>query len=124
MTDHDDDRKAGNHAPAPPVPLEYFGVSAPDSVASRGVMTSTILLLASWIPYICGVINAAAVARSYAPAVTAVHVHASVALLAIGLFLAILSLIRFLRARQYPGAIAAGAVVVVQAMLAGCLGLA
>jgi hypothetical protein len=107
-----------------PLPLEYFGASAPERLESRGVMTSTILLLASWIPYICGVINAGAVAQSYVPAVTAVHVHASIVLLGLGLLLSIASLMRFLRARQYPGAITAGAVVVVQALLAGCLGLA
>jgi len=108
---------------ADPLPLEYFGTPQADQADSRGATVSIALLLLSWIPYLCGVVNAAAVAQSYVPAITSVHVHASVALLAVGLLLAIVSLVRFLRARQYQGAIAAGAVVVVQAMLAGCLGL-
>jgi hypothetical protein len=108
---------------AEPHPLEYFAAPEADRSDSRGATISIALLLLSWIPYLCGVVNAAAVAQSYVPAITIVHIRASVALLAVGLLLAILSLVRFLRARQYHGAIAAGAVVVVQAMLAGCLGL-
>jgi hypothetical protein len=123
-TDDDDDAfDATRERRTDPLPLEYFGAPEADRSDSRGATISIALLLLSWIPYLCGVVNAAAVAQSYVPAITIVHIRASVALLAVGLLLAILSLVRFLRARQYHGAIAAGAVVVVQAMLAGCLGL-
>ena len=105
------------------MPLDYFAAGEPERIASRGMAISTILLLVSWIPYVCGVVNAAAVAQSYVPAITSVHLRTSVLLLALGLALSITSLVRFTHARQYPGAISAGIVVVAQAMLAGCLGL-
>ncbi|MGB7161098.1 MAG: hypothetical protein WBD40_23765 [Tepidisphaeraceae bacterium] len=107
-----------------PVRLDYFAAQEPDRVASRGVTTSAVLLLASWGPYLCGVVNAATVAKSYVPAITTAHVNASVLFLALGLIMAGVSLVRFLRVKHYPGAIIAGAVVMIQALIAGCIGLA
>jgi hypothetical protein len=107
-----------------PVPLEYFAAGDPQRVASRGATVSALLLLFSWGPYLCGVVNAAASAKSYVPTITSAHVNASVLFLAVGLVVAIISLVRFLLARHWPGAIAAGVVVIMQLAIAGCIGMA
>jgi hypothetical protein len=120
----DEDDENSRDADAGPVRLDYFAAADPQRVASRGLMTSSVLLLLSWGPYLCGVVNAAASAKSYVPTVTSVHVNASVLFLAVGLVMAVVSLIRFLAARHYLGASIAGVVVLMQVTIAGCIGLA
>ena len=125
MTRHpaDDESDASGPRPPPP-PLDYFAAREPQRVAERGLVTSSVLLLFSWGPYLCGVVNAAASAKSYVPAITSAHVNGSVLFLGIGLVIAMVSLVRFAYARHWAGAAIAGGVVLMQVTIAGCLGLA
>ena len=110
----------------PPVPpqLEYFSPHDPEHRRQRGAAAWTIVLLASWLPYLCGVVNAATVARSYTPEIIREHRNGAVLLFAAGLILSITSLIGFARMRHLAGSLAAAAVVAVQLSLVMCLGLA
>ena len=118
-----DDDEAGPVA-SRPAPLDYFAAREPHRVAERGQVVSSVLLLLSWGPYLCGVVNAAASAKSYVPEVTSVHVNASVLFLGLGLIVATVSLVRFVAARQYVGAGVAVGVLLMQITFAGCMGLA
>jgi hypothetical protein len=118
--DDDDRDPAADH----PATLDYFAPRAPDRVDSRGLTTSAVLLLLSWLPYLCGVVNASTSTTSYVPTITSAHVNASVLFLGIGLLVAVVSLFRFVAARYYFGAAIAGGVVLMQVTVAGCIGLA
>jgi hypothetical protein len=107
-----------------PVPLEYFAPHAPERSRSRGLTVWALVLLASWGPYLCGVVNASAVARSYVPDVTSAHLNATILFMGLGVLMAIACLARFVALRHVVGALASGAVVLVQLTLATCLGLA
>jgi len=106
------------------MPLDYFAPRDPQRVVSRGLTTSSVLLLLSWGPYLCGVVNAAASANSYVPTITSAHVNASFLFLGIGMVIAVISLMRFITARHYFGVAVAGGVVLMQITIAGCIGLA
>ena len=110
--------------PDSPTPLEYFAARDPERRRAAGVVTWSIVLLRSWIPYLCGVVNASTVARSYVPDITAAHYHGTLIGFGVGLAMSIASLMWFARRRIWAGVIAAGVVVVVQTTVAGCLGLA
>jgi hypothetical protein len=105
-------------------PLDYFSPHEPERRRARGVAAWSIVLLGSWLPYLCGIVNASTVARSYVPEVTAAHLHASILFLGLGLALSVLSLARFIHLRHLPGSIAAGVVVLMQGIVALCLGIA
>jgi hypothetical protein len=107
-----------------PAPLDYFSPHEPERRRARGVAIWSVVLLASWIPYLCGIVSASAVAGSYVPDITQAHRNAAVGFLAIGLALSILSLVRFIRLRHLAGAIAAGVIVLMQSAVAVCLGVA
>ena len=107
-----------------PQPLDYFAPHAPDRRRSRSVATWSITLLTSWLPYLCGIVNASTVSRSYVPEITRAHLNASILFLGVGLALSILSLARFLQLRHLAGSIAAGVVVLMQSIVAVCLGIA
>ena len=38
-------------------PLDYFAAQEPARVVARGVVTWSIVLLLSWAPYLCGIVN-------------------------------------------------------------------
>src|SRR5687768_14118924 len=63
------DREPVNHGR---VDLDYYsysrpnaGDAAPDPARGRRVARCTILLLAGWVPYACGLLNALVAARPY-----------------------------------------------------------
>ena len=107
-----------------PAPLDYFAPQEPDRRRARGVVAASLVLLASWGPYLCGIVNASTVAQSYAPAVTRTHLNATVVLFLCGLALSGASLAWFARRRHLAGSIAAGAVFLIQASVVVCLGVA
>jgi hypothetical protein len=111
------------HRPAP-LPLEYFAPHEPDRSRVRGVTLWSLVLLASWVPYLCGVVNASAVARSYVPDVTSAHLNGTILFMGVGLLMAIACFARFVALRHAVGAIASSVVIVVQLTIATCLGLA
>ena len=103
-------------------PLDYFAAQEPARVVARGVVTWSIVLLLSWAPYLCGIVNASTVAQSYVPEITRAHFNATIVGLTIGLVLSVASLVWFLRAKHVAGTIAAGGVVLIQLCVAICLG--
>jgi hypothetical protein len=119
-----DPRPDRERAEAPPLQLEYFAAHEPDRTRVRGVTTWSIVLLASWAPYLCGIVNAAAVARSYVPDVTSAHLNGTILFMGLGLIMAAACFARFIALRHVAGSIASGVVVIVQLTLATCLGLA
>ena len=107
-----------------PLPLEYFAPHEPDRSRVRGLTIWALVLLASWIPYLCGVVNASAVARSYVPNVTSAHLNGTILFMGVGLLMAIACFVRFVALRHVVGGLASSVVIVVQLMIATCLGLA
>jgi hypothetical protein len=108
--------------PSPRPPLDYFAPHAPDRRRARGVVFWSTLLLLSWVPYLCGVVNASTVTQSYVPDITHAHANASAIGLIGGLLLSVASLVWFARQRHWAGVIAASGVVLMQAAVAGCIG--
>lgn len=107
-----------------PMALEYFAPRDPERRRAAGVVTWSVVLLLSWIPYLFGVVNASTVARSYVPSITAAHYHGTIIGFAIGVVMSSASLVWFARRRIWAGVVAAGVVVIAQASVAACLGLA
>ena len=111
-------------SPTPHVPLQYYSPHEPERARGRGVAGWSVLLLASWAPYLCGVINASTVSTSYVRAISSAHANAAVAGFLLGMLMAAASAAGFVRLRHWPGAAAAGAVLIIQASLVVCVGLA
>ncbi len=112
------------NSPAPPPPLEYFAANDPDRVRARGLNFWAVVLVIAWAPYVCGVVNASTVMRSYSPRIIATHTNGAMLFMGVGLLLALASLVAFVRQRHPWGILAAGTVVIVQLTLATCAGLA
>lgn len=107
-----------------PEPLDYFSPQEPDRKRGRGVIAASVVLLGSWLPYLCGIVNASTVARSYVPEITRAHLNATIILFAAGLLLAGASFVWFARLRHAGGAITAAMIVLVQTIVVACIGLA
>jgi hypothetical protein len=117
----DDDRAS----PDPPrLQLDYFAPHEPQRARGRGVTFWSIILLASWCPYLCGVVNASTVGQSYVPHITSAHWNAALLFMGVGMLMAIGCLVRFVSLRHVVGSIASAVVLTVQLTLASCLGLA
>jgi hypothetical protein len=110
--------------PPQPQPLDYFAPHEPQRQRARGVVTWSMVLLLSWAPYLCGVVNASTVARSYVPDITRSAFNATVIGFVIGLTLSAASFLWFARQRHLAGAIAAAGVFGIQLSVAVCLGIA
>ena len=110
--------------PSQPQSLDYFAPHEPQRRRARGVVTWSMVLLLSWAPYLCGVINASTVARSYVPDITRSAFNATVIGFIIGLTLSGASFLWFARHRHLAGAIAAAGVFAIQLSVAVCLGVA
>ena len=125
----DDDEPTRSSCPPPPAPalLEYQSPEAeePDLTRRRAVTLWSIALMAGWIPFACGVVNALVAAQKYySPAIVSSHFPASLIFMALGALTSLLTLIGFLRLRHPSGMLAAGAVLLAQIAMATCLGLA
>jgi hypothetical protein len=110
--------------PDQPQPLDYFAPNNPARGAARWTVASWVILLLSWVPYLCGIVNASTVARSYVPTITQAHFNATLLCFALGLLLSLAALMLFLRTRDWPGSIAAAGIVIIQATIIICLGAA
>jgi hypothetical protein len=108
----------------PPPQLDYFSPQEPDRRRARGTVSASLVLLASWLPYLCGIVNASTVAQSYVPEITRAHLNATIVMFAAGLLLSALSLAWFARMRHLVGVIAATGVFAMQALVVICIGLA
>src|SRR4051812_28144965 len=91
-----------------PVTLDYFAPHEPQRRKSRGVVIWSVVLLVSWGPYLCGIVNASTVSRAYVPEIKSAHLHATVIGFVVALTLSGGSLLWFARKRHLPGTIAAG----------------
>src|SRR2546421_8307468 len=119
-----DAREHDDPADARPATLDYFSPHEPQRRRSGGVATWSMVLLLSWGPYLCGVVNASTVARSYVPDITRSAINATVIGFIIGLTLSGASFLWFARQRHLAGAIAAAGVFAIQISVALCLGVA
>jgi NADH:ubiquinone oxidoreductase subunit K len=108
---------------APP-PLEYFAANEPERVRARGLNFWAIVLIIAWVPYVCGIVNASTVMRSYSPPIIAQHRNGAMLFMGLGLLLASASLIGFVRQRHAWGVASAAVVILVQLTLTACAGLA
>jgi hypothetical protein len=111
--------------PASPakVELDYFAANEPERRRERLARLCVVALLAGWVPYACGVVNALVVARSYSDTITGPHERGAAVFLAAGVAASMLGLIGFLRLRSGAGIFAAAVVLCVQVSLAACMGL-
>jgi len=104
--------------------LDYFSPHEPQRKLARGVVTWSMVLLLSWGPYLCGIVNASTVARAYVPEIKLAHLHATVIGFIVGLTLSGGSFLWFAWQKHLAGAIAAAGVFLIQLSVALCLGLA
>ena len=107
-----------------PPPLEYYAANDPRRVRAQGLNFWAVVLVVAWVPYLCGIVNASTVMRSYSPPVIAQHRSGALLFMGLGLLLAAGSLIGFVRQRHPWGVAAAALVVLVQLTLTACAGLA
>ena len=107
-----------------PKTLDYFAANEPQRKRDRGVVICAMILLLSWGPYLCGIVNASTVARSYLPEVTQAHRNGSIIGFLTGVMLSGVSLIGFVKQRHLAGMIAAAGVFLLQLSVVICLGVA
>jgi hypothetical protein len=112
----------GTPAPLPLLPLDYYA-PATDAPRKRALTVWGIVLLAGWVPYACGVVNASTMMRAwYAPTIASAHENGAVVFLGLGAVLTLLSLAGFMRHRHTTGIVAASGVLLVQVLMGVCLG--
>ena len=110
-------------AAEPPATLDYFAAHAPDRRQSRATIACSFTLALGFVPYLCGILNALVVARSYTPEIAASHVSGAAVFLGLGILLSVVALAGFYRLRQWTGVIAAVLVLGAQLSVAACLGV-
>ena len=114
---------AGRGVDSPPPLLAYFASGAPDGRPARAVTLWSLVLLLGWAPYVCGVVNTMAIARSYSPTVIASHQSGAVLFMGMGILASVACLARFVRMRHLTGACASATVLLLQLSVAACIGL-
>ena len=110
--------------PDAPATLDYFAAHAPDRRQSRAAVACSVTLALGVVPYLCGILNALVVARTYSPEVAASHVGGAAVFMGLGILLSAVALAGFVRLRQWTGVVAAVLVLGVQVSVAACLGVA
>ena len=106
-----------------PLPLEYFREHEPARRRGRRLSLAAALLAIAWAPFVCGIINATAVTRSYSPEVLSAHRSGSLLFMLLGIVFSLVGLVLFARMRHAAGIVAASAVLLVQVIIAGCTGI-
>lgn len=107
-----------------PIPLDYFSEDAPDRRRNRSLTTWSLVLLAGWLPYVCGIVNILAVVRSYSDSIISAHVSGAALFMGAGLLASLASLIAFIRLGHGPGIAGAAAVMILQLSVSLCIGAA
>jgi hypothetical protein len=115
----DDDPK-----PPSPTTLDYFAPQAPHLRHQRTIAMWIVVLLVSWIPYLCGIVNAGVVARSYVPSITSASVNATIICMCIGIVVSATALVRFIMLRELGASLMAFCMVLAQVSIAACIGAA
>jgi len=106
-----------------PLPLDYFASHEPERRRARAVTLWSVVLLAGWGPYLCGIVNTMAIAVSYSPPVIASHLSGAILFMGLGVVASIASLVRFVQMRHLTGSCAAGTILLLQLSVAACIGL-
>jgi hypothetical protein len=83
----------------------------------------SVLLLCSWGPFVCGVVNASTLAIAYNPDIIRAHTGGAVIFMAIGILISALCVAGFGRMRHLVGTIVSVMVLLVQVSMLLCLGL-
>jgi hypothetical protein len=107
-----------------PVRLEYYGARDPNDQRARAGTVYSLMLLASWLPYLCGVVNASTLAILYTPPIIRAHENGAILFMGLGMAISAIGLIGFIRLRHVPGILSAATVLAVQVIMAVCAGLA
>jgi hypothetical protein len=107
-----------------PLQLDYFAAAEPDRRRAARVRVWSLALVAGWLPYACGVVNALVAAQSYSAAVARQHAWGTAVFMGAGLLLSVAGLIGFVRLRHGTGIAAACLVILLQVAVGLCLGLA
>ena len=109
----------------PPVPLglDYFAANAPERRYSRAFIACWLALAAGCVPYLCGILNAMVVARSYSPEMTTAHEGGAAIFMGLGILLSAGALLGFIRLRHWTGIIAATLLLGMQVSVAACLAI-
>ena len=110
--------------PPPSQPtLEYYAPDDPARRRTRSLTLWSVLLLCSWGPYACGVVNASTVATAYNPDIIRAHTGGAVIFMVAGILISAICIAGFGRMRHLVGTIAATMVLLVQISMLLCLGL-
>jgi hypothetical protein len=105
------------------VRLEYFGPRDPNDQRARAVTIYSMMLLGSWLPYLCGVVNASTLTILYTPPIIRAHQNGAILFMGLGMVVSMAGLIGFIRLRHIPGIGSAATVLAVQVIMAVCAGL-
>ena len=106
-----------------PLPLDYFATHEPERRRVRAVTLWSVVLLAGWGPYVCGIVNTLAIANSYSPPVIASHHSGAALFMGLGIIASVAALVRFISMRHLTGSCAAGTILLLQLSVAACIGL-
>jgi hypothetical protein len=121
VADEPHDPPAARDDPSPARPLDYFAAHAPDAPTKPGLTIGWLVLALGWVPFICGIVNSQATARSGMPGVIAAHRNAAVLFSGLGVLVMIGGAVLFARSRDGLGFIVSIISVVVATGLATCL---
>jgi hypothetical protein len=107
-----------------PIRLDYFAAQDPDRRRTRAMIVFSVLLIAGWAPFACGVISRLAIVRSGSAETIGSHETGAILLMAAGVVASLVALVGFARMRHLVASLVAVGVVGVQIVMAMCMGFA
>ena len=110
--------------PQTPLGLDYFSPQKTPRPFATGVEFGVAVVLLGWVPFACGVINLLVADRTWSAAVAGSHRGGAVAFFGAGVLISVIGLLRLASLKHLGGVLFALAVVAVQLVMAGCLGVA
>jgi hypothetical protein len=110
--------------PNTPLGLDYISPSASPPRRSRAVDLAVGLVIVSWLPFACGIINLLVVANSYSRTITQSHTGGAAFFLAGAIVVSAAGLVRLMMLRHGSGVLFAVVVLAVQLAVVTCIGLA
>lgn len=123
MTRESDDQPS--EADQDRVQLEYFAPADPSLPGSGWWVTIwSVVLLAGWLPFVCGIVSASARAIISTPSIIAAHTNGALLMMGLGMCLSIVGLVGFSRLRHNAGVMAGLIVLLLQISIAICAGMA
>ena len=107
-----------------PLGLDYFDGGNPAPLTSRAGNLAIALVIGSFVPFGCGIVNLLVAANSYSPVVTGSHRRGAILFLGGGVAVCLVGLFRLATLRHGGGTLFALLVLVVQLALLTCIGIA